>query len=119
MIINIIRSQFFRLRQKSICCFIPRVISLDFYPEIKIIAINWGGLKYSSLWSLRRKHKKGRKGIPLANYSTYDFIIYNFLFREATKKKVKKFHNKCEISPKMENPPPSPYFTTILADFGT
>ena len=35
------------------------------------------------------------------------------------KKKVKKFHNKCEISPKMENPPPSPYFTTILADFGT
>ena len=82
MIINIIRSQFFRLRQKSICCFIPRVISLDFYPEIKIIAINWGGLKYSSLWSLRRKHKKGRKGIPLANYSTYDFIIYNFLFTE-------------------------------------
>ena len=33
------------------------------------------------------------------------------------KKKVKKLHNKCELSPKMENP--SPYFTTILADFGT
>ena len=40
------------------------------------------------------------------------------LEREATKKKVKKFHNKCELSPKMENPP-SPYFTTISADFGT
>ena len=25
---------------------------------------------------------------------------------EATKKKVKKVHNKCELSPKMENPPP-------------
>ena len=34
------------------------------------------------------------------------------------KKRVKKLHNKCELSPKMENPP-SPYFTTILADFGT
>ena len=40
------------------------------------------------------------------------------IVREDTKKKVKKFHNKCELSPKMENPP-SPYFTTILADFGT
>ena len=36
--------------------------------------------------------------------------------REATKKKGKKFHNKCELSPKMENP--SPYFTKILATFG-
>ena len=30
------------------------------------------------------------------------------LIREATKKKVKKFHNKCELSPKMENLPPPP-----------
>ena len=44
--------------------------------------------------------------------------VYAYLHREATKKKVKKFHSKCELSPKMENPP-SPYFTTILADFGT
>ena len=49
----------------------------------------------------------------------YIFLILNIkCLREATKKKSKKFHNKCELSPKMENPP-SPYFTTILADFGT
>ena len=30
-------------------------------------------------------------------------------------KKVKKFHNKCELSQKWR----TPYFTTVLADFGT
>ena len=34
------------------------------------------------------------------------------------KKTGKKVHNSCELSPKMANPP-SPYFTTNLADFGT
>ena len=53
----------------------------------------------------------------LKYYSQCHLKRKNFI-REATKKNVKKFHNKCELSPKMENPP-SPYFTTISATFGT
>ena len=66
------------------------------------------------------------KSIDNLLYQEEDFLLQNVLFKmrnlisyslgEATKKNCKKFHNSCELSPKMENPP---YFTTISATFGT
>ena len=49
-------------------------------------------------------------------------VIWPFqsqLIREATKKKSKKISQQVWNISKNGEPPPSPYFTTILADFGT
>ena len=56
---------------------------------------------------------------PVKNKSRPSFKDMYKEKREATKKKTgKKLQNSCELSQKMENPP-SPYFTTISATFGT